>query len=502
MLAKGTYKVIPTGMHTDPIVCYDSMLRILDVGKDKVLPFHDDCRADDGDSRLKPARFDYYAPETIDETCELLSSVRRRREGAGGRPEPRAAAEPGAGASPAVLVDVNRVAGLDRIEEGGDELRLGALVRQRVLEQDARVRHACPLLAEAAPLIGHVAIRNRGTVGGSIAHADPAAEIPAVVTALGAEVEVVGVRGRRGCKPRTSSSCRSRRRSHRTSCLLECASRRSRGAPVTRGSSWESHGDFALAGVGAVVSLSADGVITAGRASAAPASGRSRSPRGKRPTFSRGMRRRRSCLPRPRSAGGVGVRPDLRRPRDRRVPAPAHAGAHRTGARGGRCSAKDVDGDRKVVRIEVNEASSGSARSKSRRTLADFLRDDLGLTGTHLGCEHGVCGACTVLLDGASVRSCILYAVQAEGAAIKTVESLAPGPDELHPVQEAFRRCHGLQCGFCTPGFLMTAHELLRDTRSPGDDQIRQTISGNLCRCTGYQGIVEAIRLADELWQR
>ena len=156
---------------------------------------------------------------------------------------------------------------------------------------------------------------------------------------------------------------------------------------------------------------------------------------------------------------------------------------------------------RKVVRIEVNGVPR-ELEVEARRTLADFLRDDLSLTGTHLGCEHGVCGACTVLLDGASVRSCILYAVQAEGAAIETVESLASRPDELHPVQEAFRRCHGLQCGFCTPGFLMTAHELLRDTRSPSDDQIRQTISGNLCRCTGYHGIVESIRLADELWRR
>ncbi len=128
---------------------------------------------------------------------------------------------------------------------------------------------------------------------------------------------------------------------------------------------------------------------------------------------------------------------------------------------------------RKVVRIEVNGVPR-ELEVEARRTLADFLRDDLGLTGTHLGCEHGVCGACTVLLDGASVRSCILYAVQAEGAAIETVESLAPRLASCTRIQEAFRRCHGLQCGFCTPGFLMTAHELLRDTRSPSDDQIRR----------------------------
>ena len=156
---------------------------------------------------------------------------------------------------------------------------------------------------------------------------------------------------------------------------------------------------------------------------------------------------------------------------------------------------------RRDVTIVVNEVVC-ERTVDVRRTLADFLRDDLRLTGTHLGCEHGVCGACTVLLDGASVRSCILFAVQADGRRVTTVEALAPGAGELHPLQEAFRRRHGLQCGFCTPGFLMTAYELLRDTWGPDDELIRRTISGNLCRCTGYQGIVEAIHLADELWQR
>ena len=154
-----------------------------------------------------------------------------------------------------------------------------------------------------------------------------------------------------------------------------------------------------------------------------------------------------------------------------------------------------------MVSLEVNGVAV-EREVEARRTLADFLREDLGLTGTHLGCEHGVCGACTVLLDGVSVRSCILYAVQLEGTSVTTVEALAPSPGELHPLQEAFRQSHGLQCGFCTPGFLMTAYELLRETRGPSDEEIRTTISGNLCRCTGYHGIVEAIRLADELWER
>jgi carbon-monoxide dehydrogenase small subunit len=154
-----------------------------------------------------------------------------------------------------------------------------------------------------------------------------------------------------------------------------------------------------------------------------------------------------------------------------------------------------------ALRLKVN-GEQVERRVEPRLTLADFLRDELSLTGTHLGCEHGVCGACTVLLDGASVRSCILYAVQANGAEVTTVEALAPPGGPLHPIQEAFREHHGLQCGFCTPGFLLTALELLRETRSPSELEIRERISGNLCRCTGYQGIVGAIALADRTWER
>ena len=127
-----------------------------------------------------------------------------------------------------------------------------------------------------------------------------------------------------------------------------------------------------------------------------------------------------------------------------------------------------------------------------RLTLADFVRHTLGLTGTHLGCEHGVCGACTILLDGLTARSCLTLAVQADGCSITTVEGLAPGPDKLNPLQEAFRDNHGLQCGFCTPGMLITLTELLRDNPDPSEQEVREAISGNLCRCTGYAGIVAA----------
>jgi carbon-monoxide dehydrogenase small subunit len=133
---------------------------------------------------------------------------------------------------------------------------------------------------------------------------------------------------------------------------------------------------------------------------------------------------------------------------------------------------------------------------EARKTLADFLREDCGLTGTHLGCEHGVCGACTVLVDGDAVRSCLLFAVQASGSEITTVEGIG-GPDgSLSPVQEAFRAEHGLQCGFCTPGFVVSVTALLRENAAPTEPEIREALSGNLCRCTGYQGIVRAVQRA------
>jgi carbon-monoxide dehydrogenase small subunit len=149
--------------------------------------------------------------------------------------------------------------------------------------------------------------------------------------------------------------------------------------------------------------------------------------------------------------------------------------------------------------IDVSVTVNGErhrARVDARKTLADFLREDCVLTGTHLGCEHGVCGACTVLLDGAAVRSCLIFAVQADGAEVTTVEGIAGADGELSSVQAAFRDAHGLQCGFCTPGFIVSVTAFLRDNPNPTDDEIRAGLSGNLCRCTGYQGIVNAVRLA------
>jgi aerobic carbon-monoxide dehydrogenase small subunit len=149
------------------------------------------------------------------------------------------------------------------------------------------------------------------------------------------------------------------------------------------------------------------------------------------------------------------------------------------------------------VRLCVN-GQSYDAIVEPRLTLADFLRERCGLTGTHLGCEHGACGACTVLLDGAAVRSCLIFAVQTDGMEVTTVEGMAAEDGELSPVQAAMRECHGLQCGFCTPGFVVSITALLNENPNPSDDEIREGLSGNFCRCTGYQSIINAVHRAAE----
>jgi len=166
-------------------------------------------------------------------------------------------------------------------------------------------------------------------------------------------------------------------------------------------------------------------------------------------------------------------------------------------ARVAETSAQDEGGnpvDIHEIRLTVNGTKHEIA-VESRRTLADVLRHDLRYTGTHLGCEHGICGACTVLVDGMPARACLMFGVQADGRSVETVEGLGT-PEALNPLQRAFTEHHGLQCGFCTPGFLMLVTAFLRENPSPSDEEIREVISSNLCRCTGYQGILKAVRAA------
>ncbi|HEX4805567.1 MAG TPA: (2Fe-2S)-binding protein [Conexibacter sp.] len=150
-----------------------------------------------------------------------------------------------------------------------------------------------------------------------------------------------------------------------------------------------------------------------------------------------------------------------------------------------------------TVRLKVN-GEWREGRAEPRTLLSDFLRHELGLTGTNVGCEHGVCGACTVRIDGQLARSCITFAVQVDGAEVRTVEGLAAPGGRLHPIQEAFRAEHGLQCGYCTPGFLLTTEQLLEENPAPTEEEARDYLSGNVCRCTGYQGVLRAVMRAAE----
>ena len=203
----------------------------------------------------------------------------------------------------------------------------------------------------------------------------------------------------------------------------------------------------------------------------------------------------------PRAEAGEDAHPEpffVRRPPGAGVPARSRGlageGEERRGAGAASGSGSDTGqamNELRQVEVTVN-GTVYRERAEPRLTLADFLRHTLGLTGTHVGCEHGVCGCCTVRLDGAAVRSCILFAVQANGRRIETVEGLAEG-ERLHPLQEAFSDHGALQCGFCTPGFLMTAIEFLERNPSPDEEAVRDALSGNLCRCTGYQSIVAAV---------
>ena len=154
----------------------------------------------------------------------------------------------------------------------------------------------------------------------------------------------------------------------------------------------------------------------------------------------------------------------------------------------------------KTTRKKITVTVNGTVYEREvnvRTLLSDFLRRELGLTGTHVGCEQGVCGACTILVDGQAVRSCLLLAVQADNRSITTIEGIGT-PDHLHPIQEAFGENHGLQCGFCTPGFVISVYEFLKENPDPSDEEIREALSGNLCRCTGYQGIIKSVKAAAE----
>ena len=460
---------------------------------------------------MKPPAFRYERPGTLAEALALLA-------------EHGDDARPLAGgqslvpmlnlrlASPAVVVDLNGLAGLDGLTTDDAILTIGALTRQRTLELSPEAA-AFGALADGLPLVGHVATRNRGTVGGSIAHADPAAELPLALLALGGSVVVDGPAGRREIAAGELFDGFLTTTLHPGELVTEIRfplPRPREGSAMAEVA--QRHGDFPLAALAVAVLLDADGRIAHARIAAGAVADR--------PVLLSQAAEALVAGVTPEEAGRVAageVDPagTLHAPPDyqRHLVAVlvARAVKRAVSRAGPSAPVPDILGTdrparpaRSVPRTDSTCRINGRVVSldgvPARRLLSDFLRHDVGLRGTHVGCEHGVCGACTVRVDGVAVRSCLLLARQAAGTEIQTVEGLAAtdASRTLHPLQEAFRRHFALQCGFCTAGILMAAAERLDETAAgraapPDEDEIRRLLSGHLCRCTGYEPIVAAI---------
>jgi xanthine dehydrogenase iron-sulfur cluster and FAD-binding subunit A len=449
---------------------------------------------------MKPAPFGYVRPENIDEALAHLAAD--------------AGAVPIAGGQtllgelnlrlrrPTCLVDLGAIDGLAAIAPLDGGVRIGAMATMRAVERDPLVAERAPLLGEALALVGSPQVRARGTIGGSLAHGDPVAEAPAALLALGARVVIRGPAGQR-----TIDAAELRAEPGELLVAIDIPAQPPRAGWAFAEVSLR-RGSRALACAAALATVDADGALSDVRVVVAD-------------------RERRGAVV---DAGSLlGLRPAdravddvLREAVDSDAAAPLASQVLRRAA-GGRGAAPATDpGTTQVVRRAVDPGGPGRSapdvepdaapvtrprplsrdpteielavngrrfreRVEPRLLLSDLLRDRLGLTATHVGCEHGVCGACNVLLDGRAVRSCLMLGVQAEGRDVRTVEGLREA-GELTALTEAFVERHALQCGFCTPGFLVT----LAEARAEGVTPDAKALSGNLCRCTGYAPILAA----------
>lgn len=486
---------------------------------------------------MKPALFDYLRPASVEEALAILGQAGDdARVLAGGLslvPMMNFRV-----VTPAVVVDIGGLEELRRITNEGSEIEVGAGVTQAGLERWPDLARRLPLLAAAFPHVGHYPTRARGTVGGSVAHADPSAELPLALAVLGGSVRLRSAGGGERLVPARAffegpleTSCRADE--------MVVATRWPRAAPGTRYAFDEvalRHGDFALASC--AVRLDDDRmVIGFGGVSDTPVvrewpqlggsalddaltglteeidivddgHGGGAYRRGLVRTLGRrAVECAETTAPASLDHGTAGHEPtetDGRVSGGRGLPACAGSKALQS-PRGQDAHAPGVPafagvrlraGERHLVEFVLN-GERCAAEAPPRLLLSDFLRQRFGRRGVHVGCEHGVCGACTVRLDGAPARACLLFAVQVDGRRVDTVEGLA-GPDGAHsPLQAAFRRHHALQCGYCTPGILMTMTEWLErlaaEGCTPDEEEVRMVLSGHLCRCTGYQPIVAAV---------
>ncbi|HXM57513.1 MAG TPA: FAD binding domain-containing protein [Candidatus Dormibacteraeota bacterium] len=420
---------------------------------------------------MKPPPLRHHAPHSVADAARMLAELDDAKVLAGGQ-----SLVPLLNfrlARPSHLVDVN---GLDdelgRVYERDGGVAVGAVVRQANALRHPLLHQRCPLVPLALRHVAHGVVRNRGTVCGSLAHGDPAAELPAALLAAGGHVVARSVRGERVIPAAELFMGAFETALAGDELIVEAWFPALAAADVAVVEESRRHGDFAMAGVARAGERLALFGVAATPVLADPRDpGRGLAPSGDleasaefklqlvRVLVERALQERAAKAPLP-------------------SPPPTGGRANLSG-------------------FVVNGVERARP-SADRRLLSDYLRGELGLTGTHVGCEHGVCGCCTVLLDGRPVRSCLMLAVQAEGHEVTTIEGLA-GDGPLHPVQQAFHECHGLQCGFCTPGFVLAVTGLLAENPAPSEAEIDEGIAGNLCRCTGYASIRRSVRRAAEL---
>ena len=464
---------------------------------------------------MKAAAFAYWRPEGVDEACALLAADDGARLIAGGQTlVPLMAMRL---ARPTRLVDIARIPGLAFVRDLGEAVAIGAATTQRTAERDPVVNTKLPLLVRALPFVGHAATRARGTIGGSLANADPAAEIALVAVTLGAtllcrtaggESEIAAedfflgpmMTGLPAAGMLTAIRFPAWRGRVGTA-FLEVSPRQ---------------GDFAFASAAVQVALNPDGTcariaIGVGAATERPRrltaaeqalTGARLAPETIRAAVSDALAGittmadlHASAEYRRRVARSLAIRAVTEAAENAKAAPVGWAERSETHHRDAPVETMGFADAQPILRVNGH---SHPIDVEPRMTLLDCLRDKLGLTGAHAGCEHGVCGACTVLVDGIAVRSCLMFAVQADGRAITTIEGLTPAPGELSVLQDAFCETHGLQCGYCTPAMILTGHALLAGNAAPTRAEIVEAISGNICRCTGYAQIVEAIALAAE----
>ena len=420
---------------------------------------------------MKPARFDYARAGDVAEAIRLLGSTDGFNKPLGGGMSLGPMMNLRL-AQPDLVVEVRRLEALKAVAEEDGHLVVGAGITHAAIEDGKIPDTTNGMMRFVAGQIAYRAVRNRGTVGGSIAHADPAADWPTALRALGAEVAIDGPDGARTV-PLSEFQLAAFTVALEPADIVTAL----RIPKLSPGARWGYYkicrkpGEFADS-IGAVVHDP-----ERGSHQRRPRRDRRGAARHSRPR--RGGPRRRGGRDRRRQGGarrpGRGVR-RLRQPDPRRRAQPRDQGSARAMTE---------------ISLTINGAKV-TASVEPRTSLADFVRDGQRLTGTHLGCEHGVCGACTVEIDGEPMRSCITYAVSCDGAQVTTIE----GFDDdavMEDLRQAFTANHGLQCGYCTPGMLVTARDIVRRLPDADEKRVRLELSGNLCRCTGYVGIVRAI---------